>query len=303
MDLRVLEYFLAVAREENMTNAAASLHVTQPTLSRQLADLETELGKTLFIRTNRQTLLTEDGMRLRSRAEEILSLVERTESEMKSDSSEIIGEIHIGAAETNIMSLLAATMKELHDEYPLVTYNIYSANADDVSEKLEHGTLDFGLMIEPVNKAKYEYIEIPDYNIMGVVMRKDSPFASMDVITADDLLQMPLLAPSRHYNESRSDFISWMGDDYKKLNIIARYNLLYNASLMVECGLGNAICIDHLADTSAESALCFRPLYPEIPSRLVLVWKKYRLLSKAEQLFLEILKHKISPSGSNSGRH
>jgi DNA-binding transcriptional LysR family regulator len=294
MDLRVLEYFLAVAREENMTNAAESLHVTQPTLSRQMADLEKELGKTLFVRTNRQTLLTEDGMRLRTRAEEILSLVERTEAEMKSDSSEIAGEIHIGAAETNIMGILAGAMKELHEEYPLIKYNIYSANADDVSEKLEHGTLDFGLMIEPVNKSKYEYLEIPDYNVCGILMRKDSPFASRDYLTAADLLTMPLLASSRQYNGAQTGFITWMGEDYKKLNIVARYNLIYNAALMVECGLGNAICIDHLADTSSESALTFRPLAPEIPSRLVLVWKKYRLLSRPEQLFLEILKRRLT---------
>jgi DNA-binding transcriptional LysR family regulator len=290
MDLRVLEYFLAVAREENMTNAAQTLHVTQPTLSRQMADLEKELGKTLFIRTNRQTLLTEDGMRLRNRAEEILSLVARTESEMKSDSSDVTGEIHIGAAETNIMGILAAAMKELHEEYPLIKYNIYSGNADDVSEKLEHGTLAFGLMIEPVNKSNYEYIEIPDYNVMGILMRKDSPFSSKEYLTAADLLNIPLFVPSRQYNNSQSDFITWMGGNYDNLNIVARYNLIYNAALMVECGLGNAICIDHLADTSPDSPLTFRPLFPEIKSRLVLVWKKYRLLSKPEQLFLEVLK-------------
>jgi DNA-binding transcriptional LysR family regulator len=294
MDLRVLEYFLAIAREENMTNAAETLHVTQPTLSRQIADLEKELGKTLFIRTNRQTLLTEDGMRLRNRAEEILSLVSRTESEMKSDSSDVTGEIHIGAAETNIMSILAAAIKELHGEYPLIKYNIYSGNADDVSEKLEHGILDFGLMIEPVNKSKYEYIEIPDYNVIGILMRKDSPFASKEYLTAADLLDMPLLISSRQNNNSHSALFTQMGIDYDKLNIIARYNLIYNASLMVECGLGNAICIDHLADTSADSPLTFRPFSPEIKSRLVLVWKKYRLLSKPEQLFLEVLKGRLS---------
>jgi DNA-binding transcriptional LysR family regulator len=294
MDLRVLEYFLAVASEENMTNAAQTLHVTQPTLSRQMADLENELGKTLFIRTNRQTLLTEDGMRLRNRAEEILSLVARTEAEMKSDSSDVTGEIHIGAAETNIMGILAASMKDLHKEYPLIKYSIYSANADDVSEKLENGTLDFGLMIEPVNKSKYEYIEFPYYNVMGILMRKDSPFALKEYLTAADLLNMPLLATSRHYNDSQSDFITWMGRDYNSLNIVARYNLIYNASLMVECGLGNAICIDHLADTSSDSPLTFRPLFPEIQSRLVLVWKKYRLLSKPEQLFLDVLKERLA---------
>jgi DNA-binding transcriptional LysR family regulator len=294
MDLRVLEYFLAVAREENMSNAAQTLHVTQPTLSRQMADLEKELGKTLFIRTNRQTLLTEDGMRLRNRAEEILSLVARTEFEMKSAPSDVIGEIYIGAAETNIMGILAAAMKELHEEYPLIKYNIYSANADDVSEKLEHGILDFGLMIEPVNKSKYDYIEIPDYNIMGILMRKDNPFAAKESLTAADLLNMPLLATSRQYNNSQSDFITWMGSDYANLNIVARYNLIYNAALMVECGLGNAICIDHLADISSDSPLTFRPLFPEIKSRLVLVWKKYRLLSKPEQLFLEVLKNRLS---------
>jgi DNA-binding transcriptional LysR family regulator len=191
------------------------------------------------------------------------------------------------------MSILAEAIKELHEEYPLIKYNIYSGNADDVSEKLEHGILDFGLMIEPVNKSKYEYIEIPDYNVMGILMRKDSPFASKEYLTADDLLDMPLLISSRQNNNSHSALFTHIGVDYEKLNIVARYNLIYNASLMVECGLGNAICIDHLADISADSPLTFRPFSPEIKSRLVLVWKKYRLLSKPEQLFLEVLREKL----------
>jgi DNA-binding transcriptional LysR family regulator len=293
MELRVLEYFLAVAREENMTVAAQVLHVSQPTLSRQMMDLERELGKTLFVRTNRQTMLTEDGMLFRKRAEEIVSLVERTAYEFQTDSTDITGELHIGAAETDVMRVLAEVMTELHRQYPLLKFNLYSANADDVTEKLERGLLDFGLMIEPVNKTKYEYLRLPQYNVMGILMRKDSPLARKAVITPADLQGVPLLTSSRRHNNFLPAFAAWLGTDAEKLDIVATFNLLYNASLMVESGLGYAVCINNLANTSAESPLCFRPLYPEIRSRLVLVWKKYQLLSKAEQLFLERIKAKI----------
>jgi DNA-binding transcriptional LysR family regulator len=293
MELRVLEYFLAVAREENMTAAAQALHVSQPTLSRQMMDLEHELGKTLFTRTNRQTLLTEDGMLFRKRAEEIVSLVERTEYEFKADDVGVVGELHIGAAETDVMRVLAEVMTEMHERYPLIKYNIYSANADDVSEKLERGLLDFGLMIEPINKTKYEYINLPQYNVMGVLMRKDSPLAKKKTVVPADLQSVPLLASSRQHNNYLPEFAEWAGGSTEDLNVVATYNLLYNASIMVESGLGYAICINNLANTSEESALCFRPLCPEIRSRLVLVWKKYRLLSKAEQLFLDCLREKL----------
>jgi DNA-binding transcriptional LysR family regulator len=293
MELRVLEYFLAVAREENMTAAAQVLHVSQPTLSRQMMELERELGKTLFVRTNRQTMLTEDGMLFRKRAEEIVSLVERTEYEFKTDSTDLTGELHIGAAETDVMRVLAEVMTDLHRQYPLLKFNLYSANADDVTEKLERGLLDFGLMIEPVNKTKFDYLRLPQYNVMGILMRKDSPLAQKEVITPADLQGVPLLASSRRHNNFLPEFAAWLGTDAEKLDIVATFNLLYNASLMVESGLGYAVCINNLANTSAESPLCFRPLYPEMRSRLVLVWKKYQLLSKAEQVFLERVKAKL----------
>jgi DNA-binding transcriptional LysR family regulator len=293
MELRVLEYFLAVAREENMTAASQTLHVSQPTLSRQMMDLEHELGKTLFVRTNRQTLLTEDGMLFRKRAEEIVSLVERTEYEFKADDVGVVGELHIGAAETDAMRVLADAITEMHERYPLIKYNIYSANADDVLEKLERGLLDFGLMIEPVNKTKYEYIDLPQYNVMGILMRKDSSLAKKKAVAPADLEGAPLLASSRQHNNYLPEFAKWIGTSVENLDIVATYNLLYNASIMVESGLGYAICINNLANTSEESALCFRPLRPEIRSRLVLVWKKYRLLSKAEQIFLDRLKEKL----------
>jgi DNA-binding transcriptional LysR family regulator len=191
------------------------------------------------------------------------------------------------------MRVLAQVMAELHQQYPLIKYNIYSANADDVTEKLERGLLDFGLMIEPVNKTKYEYVRLPQYNVMGILMRKDSPLAQREVITPEDLQGVPLLASSRRQNNFLPEFAAWLGTDTEKLDIVATFNLLYNASLMVESGLGYAVCINNLANTSAESPLCFRPLYPEIRSRLVLVWKKYQLLSKAEQVFLERVKEKL----------
>jgi DNA-binding transcriptional LysR family regulator len=238
-------------------------------------------------------MLTEDGMRFRKRAEEIVSLVERTEYEFKADSTDITGELHIGAAETDGMRVLAEVMTDLHRQYPLIKFNIYSANADDVTEKLERGLLDFGLMIEPVNKTKYEYIRLPQYNVMGILMRKDSSLARKEVITLEDLRDVPLLASSRRTNNYLPQFATWLGTDSEHLNVVATYNLIYNAALMVESGLGYAICINNLANTSAESPLCFRPLSPEIRSSLVLVWKKYQLLSKAEQMFLARVREKL----------
>jgi DNA-binding transcriptional LysR family regulator len=301
MDLRTLEYFLAVARAENITAAAQALHVSQPTLSRQMMDLERELGKTLFVRTNRQTLLTEDGLLFRKRAEEIVSLVERTEYEFKTDPTDIAGVLHLGAAETDGMRVLAEVMTELHRQYPLIKFDLYSANADDVTEKLERGLLDFGLMIEPVNKTNYEYIRLPQYNVMGILMRKDCPLARKKVVTPADLRGVPLLASSRRDNNFLPEVAAWLGTDAEKLDIVATFNLLYNASLMVERGLGCAVCINNLANTSAESPLCFRPLYPELRARLVLVWKKYQPLGKAEQLFLARVKGKLGRSAGADG--
>ncbi|CVI65210.1 Hca operon transcriptional activator [Clostridiales bacterium CHKCI001] len=285
MELRTLKYFLTVAKEENITSAAEILHMTQPTLSRQIMDLEKELGKPLFTRTNRKTILTEDGLHLRKRAEEIISLVERTTSEFQSTDETIYGEIHIGAGETDAMRLIANTIKRIQQQHPMIKYRLYSGHTDDVVERLEHGLLDFGLLFEPVNKEKYNYIPVPVSDTLGILMRKDSPFAVLDAITRNELTQMPLLSSAR-LSFLQSILSEWLGTDLERLNLVASYNLIYNASLMVETGIGNAICIDKLINTTGESNLCFRPLKPHVSLKMVLVWKKHPFFSKACELFL-----------------
>lgn len=285
MELRTLKYFLTVAKEENITSAAEILHMTQPTLSRQIMDLEKELGKPLFTRTNRKTILTEDGLHLRKRAEEIISLVERTTSEFQSTDETIYGEIHIGAGETDAMRLIANTIKRIQQQHPMIKYRLYSGHTDDVVERLEHGLLDFGLLFEPVNKEKYNYIPVPVSDTLGILMRKDSPFAVLDAITRNELTQMPLLSSAR-LSFLQSILSEWLGTDLERLNLVASYNLIYNASLIVEAGIGNAICIDKLINTTGQSNLCFRPLKPHVSLKMVLVWKKHPFFSKACELFL-----------------
>lgn len=293
MEIRVLKYFLAVAREQNITNAAEVLHITQPTLSRQLKDLEDEIGKTLFIRGKRKITLTEDGRLFRKRAEEIVELVNKTESEFSNSTNEISGEIAIGGGETNGMRLIARTIKKLNINYPHIHYSLFSGNADDVTEKLDKGLLDFGLLIEPVDVTKYEYLQLPFSDTWGLLMRKDNPLAKKKFIKPDDLLDIPIIC-SRQIIE-KSNLINWLGNDFNKLNIISTYNLIFNASLMVDEGIGCAITLDKLVNTGVDSNLCFRPLKDSKNSNLIFVWKKYQIFSKAQQLFLEELQKEITP--------
>ena len=293
MEIRVLKYFLAVAREQNITNAAEVLHITQPTLSRQLKELEDEIGKTLFIRGKRKITLTEDGRLFRKRAEEIVELVNKTESEFSNSTNEISGEIAIGGGETNGMRLIARTIKKLNINYPHIHYSLFSGNADDVTEKLDKGLLDFGLLIEPVDVTKYKYLQLPFSDTWGLLMRKDNPLAKKKFIKPDDLLDIPIIC-SRQIIE-KSNLINWLGNDFNKLNIISTYNLIFNAALMVDEGIGCAITLDKLVNTGVDSNLCFRPLKDSKNSNLIFVWKKYQIFSKAQQLFLEELQKEITP--------
>lgn len=284
METRTLKYFLAIAKEENMTKAADTLHISQSALSRQMAELEEHLGKTLFIRTNRQTLLTEDGIRLRQRAEEIIGLIEKTEKEFLSSQETITGEIHIGAGETRAFGLIAKAIKNVQTSYPGITFSIYSANALDVTERLEHGTLDFGLLFEPVNKNRYHYIEIPYADRVGLLVNRNDPLAKKEYITENELLSIPLLVSSRFSPDTVLSHIS--RKNMKSLNIRATYNLIYNASLMVEQGIGYALAIDGLIRTSKTDPLAFLPLKPSSQMHTVFAWKKNYMLTKAADIFL-----------------
>ena len=291
MELRVLRYFLAVAWEENISAAADYLHLTQPTLSRQLMDLEEELGKKLFLRGNRKITLTEDGVLFRRRASEILDLVEKTESEFRSVDEVVAGDIYIGGGESEAMRLVARTACALRERHPGIHYHLYSGNADDVGERLDKGLLDFGILIEPFDKKKYDSLRLPVRDRWGVLMRKDSPLAGRERICPEDLLDKPLL----HSRQSKvlDGIQTWFGRDLEELNIVGTYNLLYNASLMVEEGGCYALCLDKLINTTGDSSLCFRPLENQVTAGMDLVWKKYQVFSKAEEKFLEAVREQM----------
>lgn len=289
MDIRVLRYFLAVAREGNISGAAKNLHVTQPTLSRQLMELETELGVKLFLRGsgNRSITLTEEGFLLRKRAEEILQLVERTESELAAPGENIGGSIHIGSGETYVINLLFREIKVIRDAYPDIRFHIFSGNADYVTEQLDNGLIDLGILTEPSNIAKYDSIPLPVNDTWGLLMRRDHALAEKDSIEPGDLGDIPLIGSSQHLVGGA--FSKWLNDDYEKLNLVATYTLLYNASLLVKNDIGCALCLDKIISTSEGRELCFRPLKPKLEARWHIVWKKHQVHSKAAALFIKRL--------------
>lgn len=287
MELRVLRYFLAVAQEESISGAAEYLHLTQPTLSRQLMDLEEELGKKLFIRGNRKVSLTEDGVLLRKRASEIVELVEKTESEFWGTEEAIAGDIYIGGGESDAMRLIARAARSLQCAYPNIHYHLFSGNANEVCERLDRGCLDFGILLEPGDLKRYDYIQLPVADVWGVLMRKDSPLAEKEALRPEDLLDKPLMLSRQSIG--RDGLSTWFGQEYMNLNVTATYNLIYNASLMVEEGMGYALALDRLVNTTGDSQLCFRPLEPRLEVRLYVVWKKFQVFSKAAAKFLAAL--------------
>ncbi len=289
MELRVLEYFLAVAREQNITAAAESLHLSQPALSRQLREMEEKLGKQLLIRGvkgSRKVILTEEGMILRRRAEEILSLVRRTENEITQSDETIAGNVFIGTGETETVRLFAKVAKKLQQKYPDIRYNISSGNAEHVLEYLDKGLIDFGLLFTEIDSQKYEAIPVPIKDTWGVLMRKDSPLAEKEVIHPEDLWDKPLIVS--HQKGDDRYLNQWLQREESELHIVATYNLLFNASLLVDEGLGYALCYDKLINTKG-SNLCFRPFSPGLEARGFIVWKKYQVFSKAANIFLQYL--------------
>lgn len=296
MEIRVLRYFLTIAREGSITNAANFLHVTQPTLSRQIHDLEDELGQKLFTRGSHNMALTAEGMILRKRAEEIISMVDKTEAEFTSMEEAVGGDIYIGGGETDAIKFLARVAKELHDTYPNIHYHLYSGNAQDVTERLDKGLLDFGVLVQPADISKYDYLNIPAKDTWGVVMRKDSPLAEKKTIRKEDLIGLPLICSRQAISEERNknEFVQWFGEDFDRLDIVTTFNLVYNAAIMVDAGLGYAVTIDKIANTSENSSLCFRPLEPRLNSGLNVIWKKYQVFSSAAELFLERLRESFT---------
>ncbi len=295
MEIRVLQYFLAIAKEQSIIRAAESLHLSQPTLSTQIKHLEEELGKQLLIRGtkgSRKITLTEEGMILRKRAEEILDLVRKTENEITLSDHTIFGDIYIGAGETDGMRLLARAAGKLRELHPGIHYHICSGNAVYVKEHLDKGLIDFGMILGMPDLDKYEALKLPSKDRWGVLMPKGSPLAGKESISPEDLWDKPLLLSQQ---ETRGRMIlQWIGRSFSELNITTSYNLLFNASLLVEEGLGYAICIDGIINTSGDSNLCFRPLSPSIETDLYLIWKKYQIFSKPAEKFLMTIQESLS---------
>ncbi|WP_040196330.1 LysR family transcriptional regulator [Candidatus Soleaferrea massiliensis] len=291
MELRVLQYFLAVAREQTISGAAESLHLTQPTLSRQLKDLEDELGKQLMIRGSRKISLTEEGMLLRKRAEEIVELVNKTEREIALDSEIVAGDVSIGAGETDAIRVIVRAAKTLQRKYPDIRYHITSGDGMDITEKLDKGLLDFGIFLEPVDISKYDYLRLPMKDTWGVLMRRDAPLAQKESIRPQDLWDKPLIISRQ--TTGGSPLEKWMKLERDQWNITATYNLVYNGSRMVDEGMGYALTLDKLINTTGDSNLCFRPLYPGLEIGMDLVWKKYRFFSKAAEKFLQHLRRQL----------
>ena len=286
MDIRVLKYFLETARESSMTRAADKLCVSQPTMSKQLKDLENELGVKLFTRSNYSIKLTEAGLILKDRAEDIVNLVEKTISEFKNLEDFSTGDIYVGAAESDLIKYFAEAVKDLQKRFPKIRCNIYSGNKIDVCEKLDKGLLDFAIVTNFLDLSKYNHLKMPSYDTWGVIMRKSDPLAKKKIIKYDDLAERPLIC-SRQWLEQ--DVSQWFGEKAKKVNIVATYNLAFNASVMVKAGIGYALIYDKLVDTSNDSELTFRPLKSAPKSEMFVIWRKNQTFSHVAKLLLDEL--------------
>lgn len=290
MELRVLRYFIEVARTQNITAAAERLHITQPTLSKQLMDLEDELETKLFERGKRRTTLTEDGMLLFQRAKEIVALADLTESAFRSTDERIAGDIAIGCGETKGMRLLVDAMKEMRAAHPGVTFRLSSGNFEDISDRLDGGLVDFGLFVGDAAVAKYDYIKLPHSDAWGLLMRADDALAERATVRPQDLDGLALLCSRQAV--AGNELSGWLGREFGELDIVATYNLIHNATYMVEAGMGCAVSIEGLVNTSG-TGLVFRPFEPSLTARLSFAWKRGRQPSRAAAEFLKLLQSKI----------
>lgn len=291
IETRLLQYFLAVAREQNITRAAQSLHIAQPTLSRQMMELEQQLGKPLFVRGKKRITLTDEGAYFRSRAQEMMDLMVKTESMFRSDEDTVAGDIWFGCGETPVMGSITRVFHDLQAEYPGLTFHIFSGDSESILEKLDKGLLDMGLMLGAADLDKYRQIPLNLKSRFGLLMPKDSPLAQRDTIPVSLLPTMPLIVSQQ--TVSGQFLRQWLGKSYDELNIIATYNLIYNATFMVEQGMGYGLCLENLVNTEGRRNLTFRPLEPEVTLNAFLVVKKYQVLSRSAQLLLnEIVAHK-----------
>ena len=288
MDIRLLEYFLAVAKYGTITRASEHLHVTQPTISRQLMELEEAVGTPLLIRGKRQVTLTEAGILFQQRAVEIVSLMEKTLRDVSDQDDQLGGTVNMGCVETCVSRMLPKVLSAFSERYPKVKSELYSADGDDIREKLDRGDLDFGILVEPVETAKYDFFRLPYRETWGVLMRKDDPLAEKEAIGREEILSMPLILPRREIVQD--NIAGWLGADRNQLHILAAHNLLNTAALLVEAGLGYVVCVGGSFEIRGGENLCFVPLAPERTTGHVLAWKKNRVFHSAANRFREYVR-------------
>ncbi len=292
MELRVLRYFLTVVNEESITKAADALHITQPTLSRQLAQMEDEIGVKLFDRGSRKITLTNEGILLRRRAEEILQLVDKTEKEMTEQEKLVDGEISIGCGELASVQIVSELIKSFQERYPLVRYDIHTANADHIRERLDKGLTDIGLLLEPVDIDKYEFIRMNIKEKWVVLMRSDDPLAENESVTPKELSKLPVCLVKRPL--VKNELASWFGNYFKNLHIVFTSNMSTNAAIMVQNGLTYALVLEGSLPYLNTKQICYRPLSPELTATSVLTWKRHQPQSLAVAKFIEHIRQQLS---------
>lgn len=287
MELRTMRYFLAVAREENMTRAAELLHVTQPTLSKQLKALEDELGKKLFTRHSFSIQLTEEGILLRKRAEDLVKMADKITTEFLTLDDVLGGDVYFGLAESYQIRYLAAAIKRFKGTYPDLRYHITSGDTEQVTEKLDKGIIDFAVLAQEPNTAKYHYLAFPKADLWGLVMPSDCQLAEKDSICAEDLIGLPLFCSEQGWN---NDISKWCGNSMDQFHLEGSFRLSYNGSFFVKERLGYLLTFEHLIDTNPDSGLVFRPLAPKLETKMYLIWKKYHIFTPIAERLLKILK-------------
>lgn len=290
MEIRVLRYFLEIAREGNMTRAAERLHVTQPTLSKQMKELERELGKKLFRRGSTSVRLTEEGMLLRKRTEDLLAMADKIEREFKTLGEITGGDIYIGCAESYLIKYLAYAVRMLNEQYTNIHYHITSGDTEQVTERLDRGLLDFAFIVEPPDLSKYNYLEVPEQDTWGVLMRKDCPLAEKAQIEIEDILPYPVFCSEQ---SAKVDLPRWCGENAEQLHVMATFNLTGNATIFAREGLGLTLTFDRLIELDEKGDLCFRPITPTLHTKMYVIWKKYQVFTPVSQLLLDVFKHTL----------
>lgn len=296
IETRLLSYFLTVAREQNITKAASVLHITQPTLSRQMSLLEDEMGVRLFIKDSRPIRLTDEGILLQRRAEEIIELIEKTQEELQAQEAQIEGTVSIGCGEIAAVRILTEMTAEFSRKYPGVVFDIYTANADQIKQRMDNGLTDIGLLLEPADTENYEYIRMPVKERWVVILPSGVPLARKEHVTAKDLAEIPVIMPSRQ--KVHAEVANWFGDTYEKMHVIGSSNLSTNSAQMVRAGMGYALTVEGSLPFLDEREICMRPMYPELYATSVLAWKRNQPFSGAANAFIQFAKCFLGMNGS-----